>query len=140
MSTATATQTQTPATAAESTTPTPAVTARPLPRVAPPIDVYQLDGAYVLLADVPGLRAEDLEVTCERQVLKLRGNARRSQGTGTLIHQEFGDVCYERTVTFAEPINGEAIKATLAQGVLRIVVPGQPAAQPRRIPVAGAGA
>jgi len=137
MSTATASPT-TSAPVSDAVTPDAAAPGRPLPRVAPPIDVYQADGSFVLLADVPGLRAEDLEITCERQVLKLRGNARRSQVAGQLIHQEFGDVCYERTVTFAEPINGEAISATLANGVVRIVVPSHPAAQPRRIPVAGA--
>ena len=143
MTTATATApSSTTSATAEQVVPSAQRAAAPadLPRIAPAIDVFEADGALVLLADVPGLTAQDLEVTIERQVLRFQGNARAPQPQGRLLHREYADVRYERSVSFSTRIDAARISATLTDGVLRIVVPKLEAVQPRKIPVTGAHA
>lgn len=119
--------------------PVAAATERPRFVVSPAVDIVETPTAYVLTADVPGVREEDIEVTVERNLLTL--SARRPSSAraehrrllGELVH---GD--YRRSFTLPERIDRDAIVAALKNGVLTLTVPKAPALLPRRITVQAA--
>ena len=87
----------------------------------PDVDLVEEADAFVLRAEVPGIRAEDLHVTIENGVLSLRGEKRdepAGQGQQRLAERGFGR--FERTFTL--PGKPDAITADLKDGVLTIRV------------------
>jgi HSP20 family molecular chaperone IbpA len=110
-----------------------ALAARSTRTVAPPVDIYETDAAYVLLADMPGVNPEGLDVTAERGELVIRG---RTQAPATLPdYQEFELGTYQRMFVLTEDLDADRITATLREGVLRLEIPKSPKVQPKKIPV-----
>lgn len=105
---------------------------------APPIDVYETDGAYVITAEVPGLAREQVELAVEDSRVTLQGRrAGQGAGAGSVhYHQvERGHGSFRRTIEFTEKIDTERVTADLADGVLTISVPKVPPPPPRKIEV-----
>ncbi len=102
--------------------------------VAPPVDVYENQDELVLVADVPGISADNLELRIEKEVLTLE--ARRPQlgdGSDALRFD------YERRFFLPRGLDAEKVQATVAKGVVTIRLPKAETAKPRRIPVRAAG-
>ena len=103
------------------TTPTP--TAPTIPAV---------DQAFVLLADMPGVHSDGLEVVCERESLVIRGRAERSV-KADYAEFELGD--YYRAFMLTEDLDADRASASLHDGVLRVEIPKSARIQPKKIPV-----
>ncbi len=93
---------------------------------APNIDVYEESTGYVLTAEVPGLKVEDIEVTHEDGELVIRGHKPPDfddEGTREYLRAErrYGSFC--RRVELPEPINVSAITATCRAGLLPVHLP-----------------
>jgi HSP20 family molecular chaperone IbpA len=101
--------------------------------VAPRVDIYETDKTYVLLADMPGVPPEGLEVVAEGDGLIVRGRVERPAPTPD--YQEFELAEYYRTFSLTEDLDAGGITATLRDGVLRIEIPKSPRMQPKKIPV-----
>lgn len=101
--------------------------------VVPRVDIYETDKAYVLLADMPGVGTDGLEVTAERDELTIRGNVETP--TSTPDYQEFERASYERIFVLTEDLDAAKIAATLKDGVLRVEIPKSARLQPKKIPV-----
>src|SRR5262245_38125718 len=80
--------------AASTATSTPVKIERTGPTVVPRVDIYETDQAYVLLADMPGVGTDGLEVTADRDELTIRGNVQLPRITPD--YQEFDLASYER--------------------------------------------
>ncbi|MFK8004523.1 MAG: Hsp20/alpha crystallin family protein [Polyangiales bacterium] len=94
-------------------------------RVVPPIDVYENEDEFVLIADVPGLGEDNLELAFEKDVLSIQGRA-----------ELFGAAMqYKRAIAIPETVNSQAIDASLEHGVLRVRLPKRAELKPRRIKV-----
>ncbi len=115
--------------------------ARDLPVVEPATDIYETDSALVVVADMPGVAENGLEVTLENQVLTLFGRtaAGSEPATHGRVYREFGPTEYRRTFTINDGIDREKITARLKNGVLRVTLPKAAQAQPRRIVVQSEG-
>jgi HSP20 family molecular chaperone IbpA len=101
--------------------------------VAPRVDIYETDTAYVLLADVPGVDPQGLDVIAERGELLIRG---RTQPSATVPdYQEFELATYQRMFALTDDLDTDRIAATLRDGVLRLEIPKSPKVQPKKIPV-----
>lgn len=105
---------------------------------APPIDLYEYDDRYVLMAEVPGVVAESVEVTYLASSLTLRGDKRPPEGlseqTPTLRNERrFGS--FSRTVELPGGIDADRASAKCAAGVLEISIPKSAASRPRTIRV-----
>lgn len=119
-----------------STTTAPArleTTGRAVRTMAPRVDIYETDTNYVVLADMPGVTPDGLEVIAERDSLTLRG--RVEQPSTTPAYQEFELVDYHRAFTLTEDLDTNGVTATLRDGVLTVDVPKSPQVQPKKIPV-----
>ena len=99
--------------------------------IAPLIDVYETEAGFVLVADLPGVRADGLDVVAERGVLSIRG--RVTQPERAPEHQEFELVDYFQTLALTEDLDANRVSASLKDGVLRITIPKSPTAQPKKI-------
>ncbi len=102
--------------------------------VAPAIDIYETDSGHVLLADMPGVSRDGLEVHVERDQLSIRGRV-AEEAQAKIQHREFRLRDYYRTFTLADEIDTDRIGATLTDGVLRLELPKSSRAQARKIPV-----
>lgn len=130
--------------AIEKTVPEPAqegsaaqeVTRQPDRYAVPPVDIYEEEGALVVLADLPGVRKEGLEVKVEQGLLTIEGRLERDT-PGRVVRREFAYVPFFRQFRITEKVDTARIKASLKNGVLRLDLPKAEAAKPRRIPLEG---
>lgn len=105
----------------------------------PSVDIYQTDEAFVIEADLPGVRREDLDLDYEQGVLTIRGartmrdgEARRRTYASERLHGRFA-----RSVKLPEWADAEHAEATYVDGVLRVVLPKAAAARPMKIAIRG---
>jgi len=101
--------------------------------IAPRVDIYETEKSYVLLADMPGVTPDGLDVVAERDELVVRGRVERP--TTTPDYQEFELADYYRAFSLTEDLDADNTTATLRDGVLRVEIPKSPRTQPKKIPV-----
>jgi HSP20 family protein len=109
---------------------------RTRPVYAPRTDIFETDDGLVILADMPGVSPDGLDVTLERNVLTIRGRTEDSPPQGfSPVYLEYQPGDYERVFTLSEDIEAERIEASVKAGVLRLVLPKAGPAQTKRIQV-----
>lgn len=105
--------------------------------VAPPVDIYENAEGYLVVADLPGVRADDVDVRFEEGELHL--GARRDLGERPgLVASELSDADFRRVFRIPEDVDASKIEAELQAGVLRLRLPKARRLQPRRIAVKSA--
>jgi HSP20 family protein len=106
----------------------------PRPVFLPPADIYETNDAIVVMAEMPGVGPDGVDITLERRVLTIRGRSGANEHTGyQRVYNEYADGDYERVFTLSEAIDREKIEATLRDGVLHLVLPKAEPAKARRI-------
>jgi HSP20 family protein len=105
------------------------------PMQTPPVDLYETGTGWVLLADVPGVGKDDVEVEVDRGVLTVRAAMSSEQPTGRPVLEEFARADYFRTVVLSDEVDWERISANVHDGVLTVTMPKAEQARPRRIRV-----
>jgi len=102
----------------------------------PPVNLYETPDAYVLTAELPGLRSEDLEVSIERNRVTLRGQRAIDHPADASVHRaERRAGSFRRTLELPMDVDADKAEAAHRSGVLMLRVPKHEAAQPRRIAV-----
>ena len=102
---------------------------------SPAIDVRANGDEIVFVADVPGIKREDLEITLDEGVLTIKGQ-RRYEGAGkdkVWLGRSYGS--FERSFTLPDTVDPDRLSAELAEGVLTVRVAQQPKAKPRKITI-----
>lgn len=105
-----------------------------------PMDAYRQDGHLRVDLDLPGVDAESIELTVERNVLSV--TARRSfdrTDAGELLVSERPQGVFSRQVFLDEGLDTDHLEADYANGVLTIQVPVLESARPRRVPISVGG-
>jgi HSP20 family molecular chaperone IbpA len=101
--------------------------------VMPVTDVFETATGFTIVADMPGVAPDRLEVTAEREALTIRGRVIRPSQPPR--HREFDLADYAQTFTLTEDLDATRIRASLKDGVLRITIPRSATVQPRRIEI-----
>ena len=102
----------------------------------PPIDIYETDEGLVLQADLPGVSVETLDLQVQDNKLTLFGRVLSSVPEhAKLIHQEYVVGDFLRSFILSDEVDHDRITAKLQSGVLEVMLPEAPKAQPRRIQV-----
>jgi HSP20 family protein len=105
-------------------------------RWIPPVDLEELEDAYLLVADLPGVPEDDVAIDVEGDVLTLSGaRTRQAHEGGRTIRSERGAGSFRRQLTLPDGVDADRITATYDRGVLRIRVPKPAAAKPRRVSI-----
>jgi HSP20 family protein len=106
----------------------------PRPVFLPPADIYETKDSIVVLAEMPGVSPDGVDISLERRVLTIRGrSAANEHGGYQRVYNEYADGDYERVFTLSENIDRDRIEATLKEGVLQLVLPKAEAAKARKI-------
>jgi HSP20 family molecular chaperone IbpA len=104
--------------------------------VLPAIDVFEDASGITLLADMPGVPKEQLEVKVEGDALWIEGQVQQSTPNGLqAVYAELRVPRYRRSFTLSRELDTSRIDAQLKDGVLTLRIPKQAHAQPRRIAV-----
>lgn len=102
----------------------------------PPIDIYETDEGLILRADLPGVSLESLELQVQDNRLTLFGRMQPIvPPSARLIHQEYEVGDFLRSFILSDEVDHGRIAAKLNNGVLEVVLPKAPKAEPRRIEV-----
>jgi HSP20 family molecular chaperone IbpA len=104
----------------------------------PAVDIIERKDDIVLLADMPGIDENSVDITLEKDVLTIYGKVdTETPGEYTLYLSEYGTGDYQRVFTFTEEVDRDKIQATVKNGVLRLVLPKAEAVKTRKIAVKG---
>lgn len=102
----------------------------------PNVDIIEKKEAIVLTADMPGTDEKTVNITLDKNVLTIFGTVDVEPSAGyALAHAEYGVGDYERSFTITEGIDQDKIEATVANGVLRLVLPKSEPAKPKKVEV-----
>ena len=87
-----------------------------------------------MLAEMPGVPSDGVDITLERRVLTIHGRtAAADHGGYQRVYKEYADGDYERVFTLSENIDRDRIEARLSDGVLHLVLPKAETAKARKI-------
>jgi HSP20 family protein len=104
--------------------------------VLPAVDVFEDAAGITLLADMPGVPKDRLELKVEADTLSIEGHVVPSTPEGLeAVYAEVRVPRYRRTFTLSRELDTTKVDASLKDGVLTLRIPKQAHAQPRRIEV-----
>jgi HSP20 family protein len=102
--------------------------------MAPPVDIYETDDALVVVADLPGVNKDEVDIRIEDNVLTIRGRAEYKPQAHTL-RGEFNLEGYYRQFQLSDEVDQGRISAETKNGVLTIRLPKAEKSKPRQIKV-----
>lgn len=106
-----------------------------------PLDVIENDNAFVVKASLPGIKADDIEVTFQDQALTIKGEMKQEEEVKQeKVHMQerrFGSFC--RSISLPSGVDGEAIKADFENGVLTLNLPKKEEVKAKRISIQSGG-
>jgi HSP20 family protein len=102
----------------------------------PLVDVIENEDGFVFQADLPGVKPGDVDVSFENGSLVIEAEAAPRQPAGrSYLWREYGVGNFYRSFNIAAPVDADAIKAQLKNGVLELNVPKAESAKPRKVKV-----
>ena len=102
----------------------------------PRADIYETDNGLMLVADLPGVSPDGLDITLEKRVLTIYGRANDDAPEGySPVYREYEVGDFERRFTLGGDFDADRIEADLRDGVLRLSIPRSPEAEAKRIEV-----
>jgi HSP20 family protein len=106
------------------------------PGWTPPVDLYETATDFVLTAELPGLRRDQIEIDAEDRRIVIRGDRGSSQVPCEQYHRvERGHGRFSRAFTLPETIDVSAVVADLRDGLLKVTIPKARDQAARRIDV-----
>jgi HSP20 family protein len=102
-----------------------------------PLDLYETEKAFVVTANVPGLKPEQIQVNFEDGVLTIVAEvaeAELGENTRTLV-RERAHGRFARSIRLADSVDTNAVEAVYNNGVLTLTLPKTPESQPKQIQV-----
>ena len=110
--------------------------ADPRRAVLPAVDVFEDASGITLLADMPGVSKDRLELRVEGDSLSIEGSMQPQTPDGLeAVYAEVRVPRFRRSFTLSRELDSAKIEANLKDGVLRLRIPKQAYAQPRRIEI-----
>jgi HSP20 family protein len=104
---------------------------------APALDISERKDAYLVTVELPGVEADDLEITLEDGLLTIQGERHFAHDSSEQqfhrVERRYG--AFRRSITLPAQVQAEQIEASFDNGVLQIVVPKMEEATPKRIQI-----
>lgn len=106
----------------------------------PTVEVKESADSYLVKADLPGIKMEDVKVTLTGNVLRIEGHRqeekREEKERFHVTERSYGS--FTRAFALPEGTDAEAVSAEMKDGVLSVTIPKRPEEKPRQIPIGGA--
>jgi HSP20 family protein len=103
----------------------------------PAVDIFETDNEWVLKADLPEVKMEEIDIQIEKGTLTLKGERafRKEEAANgyTQVERNYGT--FARYFTLPETVDSENVQAAYALGVLTVTLPKKEVAKPRSIKV-----
>ena len=104
---------------------------------APALDISERKDAYLVTVELPGVEADDLDITMEDGLLTIQGERHFAHDSSEQqfhrVERRYG--AFRRSITLPAQVQAEQIEASFDNGVLQILVPKMEEAKPKRIQV-----
>ncbi len=109
----------------------------PEERFAPAIDLYEDENEYVVEAELPGLKQDEIKVSVEDDILTISGEKKREKEVKeeNLYRSERFYGKFERQIVLPQNTDKENIKASYKNGVLKVVIPKKEEAKPKKVDI-----
>lgn len=106
----------------------------------PPVDVFEQADAIRILAEIPGVKPDNVKISVEGNTLTIHGSKEQvaEEQTERVHRYERAYGAFERTFTLPATVDPAAIRAAYENGVLTVTLPKAEKAKPRQIPVEAA--
>lgn len=104
-------------------------------QIIPPVDIYETANDVILVADIPGVAKENLQLDIDKDELTIKGTFAEQEAAGEKLIDECAYGEYSRTFILGDTINREKISARLEDGVLTLTLPKHEKVKPRKIAV-----
>jgi len=102
---------------------------------SPAVDVEETDESFVVEAELPGVRREDITVEMRDDELAIHGEVVERERAGILRRRTRRTGRFDYRVVLPGAVDDDAVAAKLQDGVLRVVVPKAAQAKPRRVEI-----
>jgi len=104
---------------------------------SPRVDIFETDDEFVLHADLPGMKRDEIDVQLHGDTLTLKGERRieREAKEGNVHHTERAYGAFYRTFTLGTPVDADRVTASYKDGVLEVHVPKAAEAKPKRVEI-----
>ncbi len=103
----------------------------------PAVDMYQTDNEVVVRAAIPGMKAEDVQISVTGEVLTLKGEVAQKDETKEkawhIREQRWG--AFERTILLPVDVDADKAKAEFENGIVTITLPKSQQSRPKMITV-----
>jgi HSP20 family protein len=106
--------------------------------LTPAVDIFETEEALVLMADLPGLDKNAVEIHIEKGILTIEGRPEK-KNAGEQIYREFVAGPYFRQFRIPDSVDPGKAAADFKNGVLTLTLPRAEKAKPRKIEIAAAG-
>jgi len=102
--------------------------------IAPPVDIFENEDSLIVVADLPGVEKEGVDIRVEDDILTIKGIAKYNQ-PATVLRQEFSLQNYYRQFQLSDEVDQSKILAESKNGVLTITLPKAEKSKPKQIKV-----
>jgi HSP20 family protein len=108
---------------------------------APAVDIYEDNEAITVRAELPGIKAQDVKISIENNVLTLSGERKleRSDEREGYHRIESSYGMFSRSFVLPESLKADEVEADMDEGVLTVRIPKKPEVAPKRIQVKAHG-
>ena len=104
--------------------------------VRPNVDIFEDGSGITVMADLPGVSKEGLDIQVDNEVLSIDGCVEVTLPEGMdERYAEFRATRYQRSFSLSSELDGEKVEARLKDGVLSMRIPKREAYQPRKIEI-----
>ncbi len=104
---------------------------------APAVDIHETKESFVVQAELPGMKQEDIQITIVENTLTLKGERRQEQEVRqdgyTRVERAYGT--FQRALELPSVVDAAKVQAKYKDGVLTIELPKKEEAKPREIKV-----
>jgi HSP20 family protein len=100
-----------------------------------PASLWEEEGRWCVEIDLPGVKQEDVDVTLEKNTLRLTAERKAPQQDRQFWYQDRAYCKIERLITLPETVDPDGIEAELKDSVLRLHLTKRPELQPKKIQV-----
>ncbi|MBX7555227.1 Hsp20/alpha crystallin family protein [Streptomyces sp. NPDC048665] len=105
------------------------------PAWSPAADMRETDDAYVIEADLPGIKRDDIDIEMSERELRITGECKEREREGVLRRSTRRTGRFEYQALLPADVRSEEVSATLHEGVLTVTVPKSQATKPRHIEI-----
>jgi HSP20 family protein len=111
-----------------------------LGRSFPAVNFYEYEDHFLLTAELPGVKKEDLDLSISDGVLTLKGNRLADEIPDTNYRRaERFRGHWQRSLSLPDRVQEAGLRAELTNGILKITLPKAPEVTPRQIPIQEGG-